>query len=81
MVTEETKRTVENMRYLDVGGNNSEGVALGRQESEHGSDAASKITTPSATHTTLSAADESLLRTFMEVMWEGKKVFLSTISC
>lgn len=41
-------------------------------ESEHGSEAASRRTTASAAPTTMSSADEALLRTFMEVMSEGE---------
>lgn len=40
--------------------------------SDYGSDAGSRRTTVSAAPTTLSAADESLLGTFMEVLEEGE---------
>lgn len=41
--------------------------------SDHGSEAGSRKTTISAAPTTLSAADEALLGTFMEVLAEGEE--------
>lgn len=61
-------------RVLDLTGGGGGGGARGTG-SAYGSEAGSRVRTVSADPTTISAADETLLGTFMEVMSEGESKY------